>query len=44
MVFVLTVGSSYSALVTLMLSLEELVVRRQEDEWTHLTFLLIELD
>lgn len=44
MVFVLTVGSSYSALVTLMLSLEELVVRRQEDEWTHLTFLLIALD
>lgn len=44
MVFVLTEGSSYSALGTLVLSLEELVVRRQEDEWTHLTFLLKELN
>lgn len=30
MEFVLAVGSSYSALVTLVLSLEELVVRRQK--------------
>lgn len=44
MVWVLTVGSSYSALETLVLSLAELLVRRQEDEWTHLTLLLKELN